>query len=75
MSVTYSKYYKELDINARERYDEKLRLVKASEDPYCLLRTEVGNSPPVIADSVLNGSSGLTLLTALFDSYSKLLYP
>ena len=36
MSVTYSKYYKELDINAREWYDEKLRLVKASEDPYCL---------------------------------------
>ena len=36
MSVTYLKYYKELDINARERYDEKLRLVKASEDPNCL---------------------------------------
>ena len=55
-----------LNINARERYDEKLRLVKASEDPYCLMRTEVGNLPPVIADGVLNGSSGLTLLTAIF---------
>ena len=36
MSVTFSKYYSELENDTRERYDEKLRLLKASEDPYCL---------------------------------------
>ena len=36
MSVMYSKYYADLEVNARKRYDEKLRLVKASKDPYCI---------------------------------------
>ena len=41
MSVTFSKYYSELASDTKERYDEKLRLLKASEDPYCL-SIEVG---------------------------------
>ena len=35
MSVTYSNYYTELEVDARRRYDEKLKLIKVSEDPYC----------------------------------------
>ena len=31
----YSKYYTELEVDSRKRYDEKLKLIKASEDPYC----------------------------------------
>jgi len=34
--VTYSKYYSDLESDAKERYDEKLRLIKVSEDPYLL---------------------------------------
>ena len=35
MSVTYSKYYDELEVDARKRYDAKLKLIKTSEDLYC----------------------------------------
>ena len=31
----YLKYYHELEVDARKRYDAKLKLIKTSEDPYC----------------------------------------
>ena len=36
MSVTFSMCYSELKSDVRERYDEKLTLIKASKNPYCL---------------------------------------
>ena len=64
MSVTFSKYYSELESDMRERYDEKLRLLKASEDLYCLFKHRSWLSERrqrVLC--MLNGSSRLTLHT------------
>ena len=38
-SFSYSKYYLELKGDAKKRYDDKLKLINCTEDPYCRMES------------------------------------